>query len=82
MSIQLESNENASTHDNNQEENNEKNLEILLGTIYKQIEFFKDKYNVFDFQEKSIYENHNNFFKNVEKIENNKELLIIKIDKM
>jgi hypothetical protein len=82
MSIQLESNENAKTHDNNQEDNNEKNLEILLGTIYKQIEFLKDKYSVFDFQDKLINENHKNFFKNVEKIENSKELLILKIDKM
>lgn len=82
MSIELEYNENLKSQDNNQEAIDEKNIEILLETINKQIEYLNNKYDVFDFQEKSIQINHYSYSKDVEKIENNKELFSNKVDEL
>ncbi len=88
MSIEFDSNQhnlnntNLPDNDNIQEDYNERNFEVLLETINKHIDFLKNKFNVFDFQEKSIQNVQETYYKDLEKIENNKELFRIKIDEM
>lgn len=82
MSIELDCNKNPNLQDINEEDPSEKNFEILLVTINKQIDFLKNKFNFFDFQEKSIQNTQNSYYRDIEKIENNKELFSLKIDEM
>jgi len=61
-------------------EENANNFEILLENINKQIEFLKEKYNVMDLHGKIIEIEKNEYYKNIEKVQNNKELSGIKIE--